>query len=181
MKKPALHYFVDRMIGLVVITVLCLVGLIFYNSYKYLVWPHVPAVVTSVKPICVFAKKSGRRSTTRKYLSCGAESEAIAAGLIADGYKLEPDKEARVTAVYEAEPGRKASATLRPWWVEVTTLHPGSMIQIRYSPFSPNEAELVTGSGKASVVILGFFLGALLLACLIAFVTYEGDGQATSS
>lgn len=46
MKKPALHYFVDRMIGLVVITVLCLVGLLFYNSYKYLVWPHVPAVVT---------------------------------------------------------------------------------------------------------------------------------------
>lgn len=175
-----MRYFVDRMIGLIAITVVVLVGLIFYNSYKYLVWPHVPAVVTSIKPICVYAKKSGRRSTIRKYLSCGADSEATAAGLIADGYKLEPDREALITAVYEAQPRRKASATLKPWWQSVSTLRPGNVIQIRYSPFSPNEAELVTGSGKAPVVILGFILGALLLACLIAFITYEGDGKGTS-
>lgn len=180
MRNPPIRYFVDRMIGLVVITVICLVGLIVYNSYKYLVWSHVPAVVTSIKPVCVYAKKSGRRSTTRKYLSCGAESEATAAGLIADGYKLRPDKEALVTAVYEVESGRKLSATLRPWWEEVATLRSGSVIQIRYSPFSPKEAELVTGSGKAPVVILVFIVGALLLACLIAYVTYEGDEQATS-
>jgi len=54
------------------------------------------------------------------------------------------------------------------------------VIQIRYSRASPNEAELVTGVEKVTVVILGFIFGALVLACLIAVLTYEGDERATS-
>ena len=163
-----------------VITVLILVGLAVYSTYKYFFWSHVPAIVISVEPICVYAKKIGRRSVTEEYLSCDADSEATASGLIADGYKLRPDREALVTAAYEVSSGRRISASLRPWWEDVATLSPGSVIQIRFSLFSPLKPELVTGSEKIVFVLLGFFVGALLLACLIAFVTYEGDGKGTS-
>lgn len=157
---------------------LFIVGLAVYSTYKFFFWPHVQAVVTSVEPVCVYAKKSGRRSTTREYLSCDDGAEA--ARLVAHGYELRPDKQALLRAVYEVEPGRKTDATLRPRWESVASLRQGSVIQIRYSPDSPNEAELVTGAEKVPVVILGFFVGALLLACLLAVVTYEGDEQATS-
>ncbi|QIG51705.1 hypothetical protein G5V57_30720 [Nordella sp. HKS 07] len=111
-------------------------------------------------------------------VSCDGGAEA--ARLVADGCKLGLEKEALVKALYETEPGRNTHATLRPWWKSVTTLSPGSVIQICYSRASPNEAELVTGAEKVAVVILGFLLGALVLACLIAVITYEGDEQATS-
>lgn len=180
MKNPALRHIFDRMLGGVISVILILAGLAIYNSYKYYFWPHVQAVVTSIEPICIYAKHSGRRRSTVKYLSCDADSEAQAAGLIADGYKLGRDKKALVRALYEAEPGRQTPTILRPWWESVATLRPGSVIQIRYSPGSPNEAELVTGAQKVAVVVLGFFLGALLLACVIGVLTYEGDEPAAS-
>lgn len=175
------RFILDRMIGFVVAVVFFLASLAAYTTYKYFTWSHVQAVVVSVEPICVYAKKIGRRSVMKEYLSCDADSEATAAGLIADGYKLRPDREALVTAAYEISPGRQISATLRPWWNDVATVSPGSVIQIRFSPFSPLEPELVTGAAKLVAVILGFFLGALLLACLIGVLTYEGDERATSA
>jgi len=102
-----MRYFVDRMIGLIAITVVVLVGLIFYNSYKYLVWPHVPAVVTSIKSICVYAKKSGRRSTIRKYLSCGADSEATAAGLMLTVTSLSPTEKRSSRRFMKRNPGER--------------------------------------------------------------------------
>lgn len=132
-----------------------------------------------MEPVCVYAKKDGRRSKV-EYLGCGADSEAAATGLIADGYELQPSRQALIKAEYEAGDRRNSHATLRPWWESVKTLRPANVIQIRYSPGSPDEAELIMGAERAPVVILGFFLGALLFACLIAFVTYEGDEQATS-
>jgi hypothetical protein len=103
-----MRYFVDRMLGLVVITILCLFGLAAYSTYKYFFWSHVPAIVTSVEPICVYAKKIGRRSVTAEYLSCEADSEATASGLIADGYKLRPDRQALVTAAHEIHPAERS-------------------------------------------------------------------------
>lgn len=178
-EHPATRFLVGRLVGLIVAIVVCLVGLAVYSTYKFFIWPQVQAVVTSIEPICIYAKKTGRRSVTKRYLSCDAVSEAEAVGLIAEGYKLWP-KEALVEAVYEGLPGRKVPATLRPWWDDVSTLSPGSVVQIRYSPFTPHEAELITGGERAPVVILGFFVGAVLLACLLAVLTYEGDDQAAS-
>lgn len=149
--------------------------LIVYNTYKYFYWPHVQAVVISIEPICVHTKKTGRRS--RSYRRPRCDDSDAAARLVADGYKFEW-KEARIEAAYERELGGKASAILTPYWEGVSALRPGSVIPIRYSPFSPNKAELVTRTEKVPVVILGFFLGALALSCLLAFLTYEGDEEA---
>lgn len=178
-KLSAMRYLRDRMVRLVVGVILFFIGLAVYNSYKYFFWSHTQAVVISVEPVCIYAKKDGRRSKV-EYLGCGADSGATASGLVADGYKLQPSKQALIKAEYEAGVRGTSYATLRPWWESAKTLRPGSVIQIRYSPGMPDEAELITGAERVPVVILGFFVGALLLACLIAFVTYEGDEQATS-
>jgi hypothetical protein len=178
-KFSAMRYLRDRMVGLVVGISLFLVGLAVYTTYKSFFWPHVQAVVISVEPVCVYVNREGRRPI-RERLSCGADSEAAAARLIAGGYKLERDREALLTTVYEVEPGRKSNVTLRSWWSDVRTFGRGSVVWIRYPSGSPDEAELVTGAEKAAVVFLGFLLGALLLACLIAVITYERDEQAAS-
>lgn len=178
-KFEPMRFFLRRMRRLFIGIFLFFAGLAVYSTYKLIFWPHVQAVVTSIEPICVYSKKNGRRSTTTEYLGCNDGGKAVR--LIADGYRLSPDKESFIEAIYEVEPGRKTRATLRPWWDYVDTLHPGSVIQIRYSSASPSEAELVTGAEKVVAVILGFFVGALLLACLIGVLTYEGDEQATSA
>lgn len=78
-KFSAMRYFRDRMIRLVVGVILFFIGLAVYSSYKYFFWSHTQAVAISVEPVCVYAKKDGRRSKV-EYLGCGADSESAATG-----------------------------------------------------------------------------------------------------
>ena len=174
-----MQFLLNRLLGLGIGTVALLICLGVYNSYKYLCWPQVQAVVTSIEPICVYTKKTGRRSRTKRRLSCNGGAEADKA--VADGYKLQRYREALIRAAYEVEPGRETFAVLRPEWEDVASLRPGSVIQIRYSPISPNEAEMATRADKVILVVLGFLLAAVVLACLLAVLTYDGDEPAKSS
>lgn len=127
-----------------------------YQYYKVFAWQQVGATVVATRQICEYKKRSGRRSYDREYPFCNDDQQA--ARLIDDGYKLQGERRLWIEAVYEAEPGRKASVTLSPGLEHAVGIKPGSAIEIRVSS---GTAELAIMPNPGQALLVGGFAVAM--------------------
>lgn len=154
--------------------ILFLASITGYEIYKMHSWSEAQAVVSTIQKVCVYYRSTGRRSFTYKRPFC--EDGDAAARLLAGGYKLRWE-EALIRATYEAEPGKKVEAILRPRWTSAVFLRWGSVIDIRYSSRSPTEAEMV---GKGEGILYFFFamlLGLLVVVVLTVFLLISEESE----
>lgn len=141
-----------------------------YQHYKVFAWQQINATVVATRQICEYKKRSGRRSYDREYPFCNDDQEA--ARLIGDGYKLQGERRLWIEAVYEAEPGRKASVTLSPELEHAVGIKPGSAIEIRVSS---GTAELAIMPNPVHALLVGGFAVAM---GAYAFATRRGTETA---
>jgi hypothetical protein len=137
-----------------------------YQYYKVFAWQQISATVVATRQVCEYKKPSGRRSYYREYPFCNDDQEA--ARLIGDGYKLQGERRLWIEAVYESEPGRKASVTLSPGLEDAVGIKSGSAIEIRVSS---GTAELAIMPNPVHALLVGGFAVAM---GAYAFATRRG-------